>query len=56
LDLCDCAAPTPPPTAAPITAIGMIPKTTQKVFGLRPHSFCGGGGGAAGYWYWDWSP
>jgi hypothetical protein len=56
LDLCDCASPTPHPTAAPITAIEMIPKTTQKVFGLRPHSFCGGGGGAAGYWYWDWSP
>ena len=48
LDLCDCAAP--------ITTIEMIPKTTQKVFGLRPHSFCGGGGGAAGYWYWYWSP
>jgi len=49
LDSCDCAAP--------ITTIEMIPKTTQKVFGSRPHSFCGGGGGAAaGYWYWYGSP
>jgi hypothetical protein len=55
--LWDTAAPTPPPTAAPITTIETPAKIIQKVFGLRPHSFCGGGGRLGGCsWYWYWSP
>ena len=48
-DLCDCEAPTPPPTAAPITMTEMMAKTIQNVFGARPHSFCGAGWTAAEY-------
>lgn len=41
--LCDRVAPTPPPTAAPITTTKIITKTIQNTFGVRPHSFRGGG-------------
>ena len=55
--LWDTAAPTPPPTAAPITTIETPAPIIQKVFGLRPQSFCGGGGRLGRCsWCWYWSP